>query len=284
MPSSENVVKHNSGGPVRRAAGGGARPLDSTGRGCDARGVRMNSITGKQILALARGGDYAHPGEASAIDLVMARVPRRVGQVLLDVGCGRGGTACYLESRGWGTAVGVDIDEENIAAARAAYPAQTFVLADAGALAAAWPGRAGVICLFTAFYAFPDQPRALEQMRAVAAEGATLVIFDYTWPVFDVRSEALAAKRSGSWQPLRLDRMSEMLDGAGWRLDATVDMTAEFARWYGDLADRIVSAEAAIVAHAGRPWYEFAAAWYGELAAACRDGVVGGAALYAHAG
>jgi SAM-dependent methyltransferase len=246
-------------------------------------GTRMNSITGKEILALARGGDYAHPGETEAIDLVMARFPKRAGRTLLDVGCGRGGTAHYLASQGWGTAAGVDIDPENVAFARATYPAQAFVVADAGNLSAAWPHRADVICLFTAFYAFPDQPRALDEMRAVASSDATLVIFDYTWPVYDARSEALTAKRSGPWQPLRLDRFPAMLAGAGWRLDTTVDMTAEFARWYGELARRIISAEAAIVAHAGRPWYEFAAAWYAALATACRDGVVGGAAVYARA-
>jgi SAM-dependent methyltransferase len=245
--------------------------------------MRMNSITGKQILALARGGDYAHPGEEAAIELVMAPVPKRSAQVVLDVGCGRGGTAHYLASHGWGSVIGVDLDAENITAARDAYPAQMFLCADAGRLASVWPGRADVVCLFTAFYAFPDQARALSEMRAVAADDATLVIFDYTWPAFDARSEALRAKRSGSWQPLLLDRMPAMLAAAGWRQDATVDLTAEFAAWYGDLADRIVAAQEAIVALAGPAWYEFAAAWYRELADACRDGVVGGAAVYAGA-
>ena len=245
--------------------------------------MRMNSITGKQILALARGGDYAHPGEEEAIELIMAPVAKRPDQVVLDVGCGCGGTAHYLADHGWGVVTGVDIDTENIASARAAYPAQTFVCADAGDLAAAWHGRADVICLFTAFYAFPDQARALATMRAVAADDATLVIFDYTLPAEDARSEAMRAKRSGSWQPLRLERLPSMLAATGWHVETTAEMTAEFARWYADLADRIVSAEAAIVAHAGRAWYEHAAGWYRELARAVREGVVGGAAIYASA-
>ena len=65
--------------------------------------MRMNSITGKQILALARGGDYAHPGEEEAIELVMAPVAKRPDQVVLDVGCGCGGTAHYLADHGWGS-------------------------------------------------------------------------------------------------------------------------------------------------------------------------------------
>jgi len=245
--------------------------------------MRMNSITGKRILALARGGDYAHPGEEEAIELVMSRVAKRPGQVVLDVGCGCGGTAHYLAEHGWGEPVGVDVDPENITAACEAYPAHPFICADVGNLAAAWPGRADVVCLFTAFYAFPDQARALTQMREVAADGATLVIVDYTWPAFDERSVALMAKRSGSWQPLRLERLPSTLASAGWRLDSIVDLTAEFSRWYEDLAGRIVSAESAIVAYAGRAWFEHASRWYRDLADHVREGVVGGAAAYAHA-
>jgi SAM-dependent methyltransferase len=243
--------------------------------------MRMNSITGKQVLALARGGDYAHPGEEEAIELVMAPVAKRPDQLVLDVGCGCGGTAHYLAEHGWGVVTGVDIDAENIASARAAYPAQTFICADAGDLTAAWHGRADVICLFTAFYAFPDQARALAQMRAAAADDALLVMFEYTCQASDARLEALRAKRTGSWQPLRLDRAPAMLAQAGWHVETTVDLTPQFDRWYGDLVGRILSAEDAIVEHAGRPWFEFAAAWYRELANAVHEGVVGGAAIHA---
>lgn len=243
----------------------------------------MNSIVGKRILALVRGGDYAHPGEEEAIDLVMAPIPKRPAQVVLDVGCGRGGTARYLAEHGWGVPVGVDIDAENIEAARAQYPGLTFICGDAGRLASLWPGRADVICLFTSFYAFPDQPRALAQMREVAADEASLVLFDYTWPSVDERAVALMAKRRGSWDPLRLERVPAMLDGAGWQLDRIVDCTAEFGRWYDDLAGRIAASEPAIVEAAGREWFEYAAGWYRELAGAVRDGVVGGAIVYASA-
>ena len=245
--------------------------------------MRMNSITGKQVLALARGGDYAHPGEEEAIEMVMAPVAKRPNQVVLDVGCGCGGTAHYLANRGWGTVTGVDIDAENIASARAAYPAQTFVCANVSDLTTAWQGCADVICLFTAFYAFPDQARALAQMRAVAADDATLVMLDYTCPASNPRLETLRAKRTGSWQPLRLDRAPAMFAAAGWRVETTLDLTPQFDRWYGELVRRILSAEDAIVEHAGRQWFEFAAERYRELAAAVREGVVGGATISARA-
>ena len=61
------------------------------------------------------------------------------------------------------------------------------------------------------------------------------------------------------------------------------DCTAEFGRWYDDLAGRIAASEPAIVEAAGREWFEYAAGWYRELAGAVRDGVVGGAIVYASA-
>ena len=59
--------------------------------------MQMISYTGKQLLALIRGDDYAHAGEAEAIELAFRSVPRRPDQLLLDVGCGLGGTAKYVE-------------------------------------------------------------------------------------------------------------------------------------------------------------------------------------------
>ena len=37
--------------------------------------MRLNSYQGKRLLALARGADYAHAGEAEAIDLVWSGLP-----------------------------------------------------------------------------------------------------------------------------------------------------------------------------------------------------------------
>jgi len=53
--------------------------------------MRMNSPTGKKILALVREGDYAHPGEEAAIGLVMRDFAPDPGRLILDVGCGPGG-------------------------------------------------------------------------------------------------------------------------------------------------------------------------------------------------
>jgi SAM-dependent methyltransferase len=80
--------------------------------------MQMISYTGKHLLALIRGSDYAHAGEEEAIELALRPVPRRASQLLLDVGCGLGGTAKYVQDHGWGTVVGLDVEPDSIVRAR----------------------------------------------------------------------------------------------------------------------------------------------------------------------
>jgi hypothetical protein len=44
---------------------------------------QMNSFAGKHLLALVRGGDYAHAGEEEAIELAFSAVPKDPRQSFL---------------------------------------------------------------------------------------------------------------------------------------------------------------------------------------------------------
>jgi len=88
--------------------------------------MRLNSYQGKRLLALARGADYAHAGEAEAIDLVWSGLPKSRTQNVLDAGCGRGGTAAYVYHAGWGRVTGIDIEAESIVRARCRSPRIVF--------------------------------------------------------------------------------------------------------------------------------------------------------------
>ena len=76
--------------------------------------MHMNSHEGKAILALIREGDYAHAGEEESIRLVLDHLPQSQTGAILDVGCGRGGTADYIRRHGRGPIIGLDIDETSI--------------------------------------------------------------------------------------------------------------------------------------------------------------------------
>src|ERR1700676_4808823 len=92
--------------------------------------MQMNSFTGKQLLALIRESDYAHAGEEEAIEITLRNYPRRRDQLLLDIGCGRGGTANYVQGNGWGRVAGIDAEPDSIMRARRVYPAIEFHACD----------------------------------------------------------------------------------------------------------------------------------------------------------
>ncbi|MBW0004351.1 MAG: class I SAM-dependent methyltransferase [Hyphomicrobiales bacterium] len=139
----------------------------------------MNSFEGMQVLSLVRGGDYAHAGEEEAIELAMRPMEKKSNQIIVDAGCGRGGTANYLQTMGWGKAVGFDIEPASIASARKNYPGVVFYVCDVCDVDRTIGVKADILCMFNAYYCFLDQARALSALRNVAKNGTQMVIFDH---------------------------------------------------------------------------------------------------------
>lgn len=243
--------------------------------------MQMNSFTGKQLLALARGSDYAHAGEQEAIDLALRNIPKRTDLRLLDVGCGRGGTANYVQEQGWGKVVGLDVEPESIARARRVFPTIDFYACDVVDAAERIPGKFNVIYLFNAFYAFPDQPRDLAVLRQLAADGGRLVIFDYTDRGSYAANPLMCEGQPFIPHPLRLSSLKEMLAVAGWRLIDIRDVTTEYDRWYSDLLQHIDGKQAEITGAVGTAGFDFVRAQYVNLLSAIRDGRLGGAIVEA---
>src|SRR5277367_2108886 len=142
--------------------------------------MNMNSFEGKRILALIRDGDYAHAGEEEAIERSFRSIPKRPGSWMLDVGCGRGGSAEYLRRHGWGRVEGIDRDGDSIEYARANWPEAGFHVCDVLDLPRSVTRTFDVIYMLNAFYAFAHQRDALAAIRKVAGPRAQLVIFDYS--------------------------------------------------------------------------------------------------------
>ena len=141
---------------------------------------QMNSFAGKRLLALVRGGDYAHAGEEEAIELAFSAVPKHPQQSILDVGCGRGGTIAFLRRNGWSQlAAGIDREGDSIDYARANYPGIRFEACDVLDVPRVLARHFDIIYMLNAFYAFDAQREALAALREVAQAGARLVIFDY---------------------------------------------------------------------------------------------------------
>ncbi len=138
--------------------------------------MRMNHPDGKRLLATVRGGDYAHAGEEEAIHLLWERLPKIPTQACLDAGCGRGGTAAFVQSHDWGSVTGVDIDATSICGGLCeASRTAIFTPSTSSKPDSAFPGQFDIIYAFNAFYAFPDQPAALAALAGAAQTGSRAV-------------------------------------------------------------------------------------------------------------
>ena len=244
--------------------------------------LTMSSITGKLVLALIRGSDYAHAGEEEAIDLVLGPIGKESNQRLLDVGCGIGGTAHYVQSRGWGTVTGVDLDPDNIEAATQRHPGVAFVCSDAATLDQQVAGPFDVIYIFNAFFLFADQAASLRAMRRVAREGAKLALFDYVERDGD-NAHGAADQSTGMRRALKLEELEHMLSSANWMLQECVPMHDEYFRWYDQLVARIVSMREKIIAISSEAFYEYVLTRYSLTREDVAQGRLGGATFYASA-
>lgn len=237
--------------------------------------MEMNSPIGKQILALVRQGDYAHAGETEAIDLVFKKIPKDPSRLLLDVGCGRGGTAHYIQTNGWGKVTGIDIDAASIVYAKQTYPETEFLTADATTLFKTLKRSFDIIYLFNVLYALSDHPRVLGELRKVIRPSGQLIIFDYL--TFTQNKDDFPFKE---WNPLDLLRIRSHMKDTGWRIVKEEDVSGLYEKWYLDLVSRIKTNRESITTLAGKEWFDFTFAFYEKILNAIKGGLLGGAILY----
>jgi SAM-dependent methyltransferase len=239
--------------------------------------MNMNSFEGKRILALIRDGDYAHAGEEEAIERAFHSVPRNADSWLLDVGCGRGGSAEYLRRGGWGHVAGIDRDPDSIGYARATYPEVRFHICDVLDVPRTVGRDFDTIYMLNAFYAFTEQGDALAALRKVARPGARLVIFDYALGATANEESLAVGGQMFIPHAIRLSEISAMLREAGWEPGKVEDLNAEYARWYAAFVERIRLKRDAIEKIGGTDWYNFVLSMYSGLHGVIAAGGLGGA-------
>ncbi|MGH7925210.1 MAG: class I SAM-dependent DNA methyltransferase [Candidatus Binatus sp.] len=240
--------------------------------------LNMNSFEGKRILALIRDGDYAHAGEEEAIERSFRTIPRNPDAWLLDVGCGRGGSAEFLRRHGWGRVEGIDRDADSIEYARSKWPEVAFHVCDVLDVPRTVPREFDVIYMLNAFYAFDRQRDALAALRRVAKPGSQIVIFDYT-----VGARSHGATSPFMPHPIRLSEIAAMLSDAGWAPGAIEDLSSAYERWYAAFVGRIQGKRAAIEKIGGTDWYDFVLSMYSGLHGVIAQGGLGGAIVHARA-
>ena len=244
--------------------------------------VSLRKFCGKKLVSFLRKGDFAHAGETEAIIKVMSRFPKNKDQLILDVGCGLGGTANYIHSKKWGIVQGIDVEEISIDYAREMYPEVEFYVGDVididkviNAL------KFDVICMFNSFYAFKKQKVALQKLAKIAKKGANLAIFDYAH--FSEIKEELSFRKDSIYPfvPIRVHSVKDLLLGSGWALSEVIDLTGEYKFWYQMLVNKLVKNKKEILNDYGEEIFNKAFMTYDGIYQGLDDGRLGGVIVYA---
>lgn len=236
----------------------------------------------KQLLSFARQGDYAHPGEVEAIQLAMAPIAKNKSQRLLDVGCGLGGTAHYLQQRDWGKIVGVDLDQEIIQYAKKRYSKVSFIPGNILQSERFLSQTFHVIYCFSSFFCFASQQEALHQFSRLAEKRCNLMIFDYSRPdESPVDSPFSWSKTASRFHPIYLAELKNQLVAAGWRFKASLDISTQFEYWYTQLLHHFDSKRDAILARFEQSLFNLMYESYQQLLTFIKEQKIGGIIVYA---
>ncbi len=233
--------------------------------------MQMNSLTGKKILSLLREGDYAHAGGEEAILQVFSKISKDPNRSLLDVGCGIGGTAHFLNQNGWGNVLGLDIDPDNISFAHNKYSQHEFIECDVVNASQKLKRTFDIMYCINSFYAFPDKITALKSLRRLASEKTQLIIFDYV-----LRQGTAAAVEEGVPTNVSEQQLRSLLESTGWTVMDTMDVSSDYDRWYSELVLRIHSKKEQITKQFGADWFEYVVKTYSNILTAIREGRLGG--------
>jgi phosphoethanolamine N-methyltransferase len=194
----------------------------------------------KKFLSFIRKGDYAHAGEAEAIELALADVPKNPERNILDVGSGLGGTAHYIQMHGWGNVVGVDIEKAAISYAQEMYLEVEFHICDVMDVSDKLLGsQFDLMVIFNAFFSFADQTGALRELAKVTKSNAELIIFDYSCPDNHIPENPFPGGSVTSFNPFQPGKVENLLKENGWKLTKYSDVSPQLLKWYAELVERM---------------------------------------------
>lgn len=239
--------------------------------------MKMDEYEGKQFLATVRGDDFAHAGEADAIELVFDRIPSAPVWKVLDVGCGRGGTAHIVKERGWGDVTGIDIDATSIEYARSKYPDLQFEVCAMESVGERFPNSFDLLYLFNVFYASTTKQEALISFREAAKPGAILCIFDYVLYKPDERLPEVFLGQI----PVTPDDLASFTRKASWEVYRTENLDQKYVEWYQNFLARFD--EPSLISRYSKDTIEAVRSKYSELLSAVETGALGGVLLLARA-
>lgn len=247
----------------------------------------------RELLAAVRKGDFAHPGEAQAIDIVLSSMDdaliqsTRLNDVVpesrnvLDVGCGLGGTAHYLkEKMGWSIS-GIDLDANAIAHARQAYDGISFLHGNILEANKLFPLQSfDMLYLFNVLYAFENKINVLKILSSMGKPGSLLMISDYAVksPNLDDDLFDFAGRQI---HPLNIATIEATLEQGSWSLLKSVDLNEQYLKWYSHFITQLGLHKEKLLSDFTERAYTKVEALFSEMLKKIKQGHLGGAIVFA---
>lgn len=234
---------------------------------------------------MIRGGDFTHPGNEEAIELALESFPKNPNRLILDVACGLGGTADFIQKNDYGKVIGIDIEEDSITYACNKYPAVEFMVCDAQEVNMKFAKQTfDLICIFSAFLIFQDQSFVLKGLRNIAKDNGQLLIFDYTDLLSPGKNYLVKIEpKETVFNPIRLDTIQELLRNTGWQFSSWTNLDDKFLQWYETFQSRLDNNKQSILQQIGEVEFTKIFVRYNSFLEAFRNGTLGGGILIASA-
>ncbi len=246
----------------------------------------LRGYEGKKLVSFLRQGDFSHPGEEKAIEIVLNRYHIDHNHTVLDVGCGLGGTVDYIHKRYGCYVFGLDIETEAISYAKAKYHNNYHFYT--GDVVNSHEIIKGItfdfMCAFNSFYAFTNQSAALQSLAIIAHKNTNLAIFDYSDLTKNKEKNPLYRSKSGihsPFTPIRLDTIGKLLSNNGWCLKQLVDISDKYQKWYGELLEKLKKNEEHILNNNGKEVFVKAKTTYTSIYKSLVNKTSGGVIVHA---
>jgi len=254
-------------------------------------GMKLTSMLNKKIMSEIRNGDYQHPGEEEAIKIVFKELNKNPERLMLDVGCGRGGTVAFLQKNGWGKLLGIDINKEVIQVAKNKYGQPDFphfIACDVmqleqkiGEFFGGNDQKIDVIYLFNSFFLFPDHVKALRELRKISHAKTVLIIFDYLDYGDYLEDPYMENGKLFLPHCIKQSELTDVFKLGGWAITKTINMDDDYIRWYKDLLRKIESYREVCSKKYGEEAFSFFQERYQHILDAFEEKHLGAVTIYA---
>lgn len=236
----------------------------------------------RQLIATLREGAYAHPGEEEAIDIMLAGlediIPSANCLNILDVGCGLGGSARYIQQHKNHVLTGIDIDKNAIDYAKQHFPDTTFIQDDITQLSKhTFEKPFDVVYLLNVLYQFSDKNSVVRELGTVIKENGVLIISDYTTATEHELSDLAGRKMS----PINLSSLEEILNKHGFNIVKQIDLTLHYEIWYRNTLQKLSSREATLLQTYTKPTFSTVHDVFQKILSAIQAKQLGGGIIYA---